>query len=112
MTEDWRDGFRKSFLDMILREGNDMDVSADYWWGWYQQPESRRVGEAIIAEGVNYDESSWDDSEWQEFMGTFYTGDNRVYGIDARVVSNQGRVYHWRWRGTIAEAIESVLADA
>lgn len=53
------------------------------------------------------------DSEWDEFMGTFYEGDTTKHGMDATVTCRCGYVRKTRMRleGTFSNLLRAVLEE-
>lgn len=61
--------------------------------------------------GINFARSSYEDSEWSEFAGTFAEDPWPIsHGIDAVVTCQCGKVAgrHWRYTGTHAELLNGI----
>lgn len=55
-----------------------------------------------------------EDACWEEFKGTFYEGDTRVYGMDVHdVTCNCGLITGrtFRWKESVGEAIRLVMME-
>jgi len=64
--------------------------------------------------GIDFARSSYDDSEWSQFAGTFADDPWPVSrGIDAIVVCSCGQVAgrHWRYTGTHAELLQAITGQ-
>lgn len=61
--------------------------------------------------GIDFDATTYRESCWNEFMGTFYEGDTRVYGVDVDLVLLDGTRLCWRYAGSVSELITAVLAS-
>ncbi|HEU0252830.1 MAG TPA: hypothetical protein VFR12_07325 [Pyrinomonadaceae bacterium] len=65
----------------------------------------------IANHGIDYDKTTYVESNWNEFMGTFYEGDTSVYGVDMNLVLNDGTVLRWRYAGSVSDLIQAVLFE-
>lgn len=116
---DWREGFKRALIDVVATHGYPVrDNESFYGWEEYPVGWDRETGQGIWPKkdhialvGIDYSACTYHESEWHEFMGTFYEGDTRVYGVDAWIVCLDGQRFHWRWKGTASELIQSVLMD-
>lgn len=115
---DWKAGFKRAVIDAIVAGG--MPVRANpSRFGWEDYDRARDIKSAIAYQGIDYTRSTYRESCWDEFMGTFYQGDTRVYGVDATIVLRgaheigdpPGRSYHFRWKGTASDLIQAVLSE-
>lgn len=113
----WKVGFTRALIDAIVREGMPVkDDKAAYssmsWEDWENATDIRREVQRV---GVDYTKTTWTESSWDEFMGTFYQGDTRCHGVDAQVFLKSsrkgGRSYTFRWKGTTSDLILAVVRD-
>lgn len=96
---------------------NGMPVSRDggyYGWGDYEieYPNDYEGGRHSVACGIAKTGRVDEDAYWQEFMGTFYEGDETKHGMEVSGVScNCGRITDrvYRWSESPGEAIRIVL---
>ena len=116
---DWREGFKRALIDVVVAHGSPVRERPDFF-GWEEYPTGwgEETYEPIYAKkdhialvGIDYSACTYEESVWDEFMGTFYEGDTRVYGVDAWIVCLDGQRFHWRWKGTASDLIQSVLMD-
>lgn len=105
----WQDGFKRAFLRAMVRQGSPVDDKPSYF-GWIAK-DYERIYKDVEENGIDYERSSWEDSSWDEFKGTFYEGDTRVFGVDALIVTGGGSRYRYRYSGTAGDLIASVLED-
>lgn len=115
MSNDWRLGFKKAFIDVLLRDGHLLkDSESDRTYGW--EADYTREGQAKIRQistgEIDYEATTWEESTWHEFMGTFYEGDTRVKGIDLRIVLKTKEEFDWRWSGSVGDLITAVINEA
>lgn len=113
--QDWRIGFKKALIDALIRGGNllnDDPYQQTYGWeGDYTKDGQAKI--KIIHNGdIDYEATTWEESTWHEFMGTFYEGDTRVKGIDLRIVMKTKEEFNWRWQGSVGDLIQQVVTEA
>lgn len=106
--EDWRVGFKQALVDAIVQGGYPIR-DRDTVYGWEDFEGRKGKLRQIQEEGIDYVATTYDDSDWHEFMGTFYTGDTTVHGIDAEIVTSDGSRFRWRYKATMGELIQAVL---
>ena len=95
---DWRAEFRIALIDEVVRSGTPVSSQPSYY-GWMDHSYSEKRDQ-VKATGIDYAATTWEESYWDEFMGTFYEGDTRVYGIDLKLVLKDGTEFHWRYSGS------------
>lgn len=110
MVSDWKRGFHAAVIRAIITNGSPLDDKPD-GFGWLAG-DWERILATVRAGEVDYDASTYAESDWHEFMGTFYEGDTRVVGIDAAIALRSGERFVWRWKGTASDLIEHVLSNA
>lgn len=111
---DWRVGFRRALIDTLISEGAPVrsDGGNSFGWlDWSWETTVKAVNEAIAADLIDYDASSWVEVSWDEFKGTFYEGDTREVGIDLTLVLTDGRRFKYRYAGTPGALILSIVKD-
>jgi len=109
MSEDWKAGFRKAMIDALVKNSTPVGKDASFYG--YIDPNWQEVHRAITDGEIDYDATSWEDVEWDQFMGTFYEGDTRKVGIDVNVVLTNGDTYKLRYEGTAGDLINAVVSD-
>lgn len=109
MAKDWREGFKRALIDALIKEGSPLDPKPDAW-GWIA-PDWEEVIGRVREVGIDYERSTWTESQWSEFMGTFYEGDTRKVGIDATIALKDGSTVAYRYSGTAGDLIVAVVAD-
>lgn len=113
---DWRVGFKKALINVLVQNGRLLKSdSYDRTYGWEADhtKEGRAIQERIKStDEIDYEATTWEESSWHEFMGTFYEGDTRVKGIDLRIVLKTKEEFDWRWSGSVAELIHQVVEEA
>lgn len=120
MAGDWRAEMKRHMIDVLVRTGAPVrDDPSIYGWQvyeWDEQWASRRKGtetrkQRVERVGIDYVATTYVESCWDEFMGTFYEGDTRVYGVDLHLVLLDGTRLHWRYSGSLSDLITAVLED-
>lgn len=111
MTESvWKIEFRKAMINALVEQG--CAVCGDRADAFSWRDTSWQAKRAMVASvGIDYTATKYQESYWYEFMGTFYEGDSRVYGVDLDLVLLDGTRLHWRYDRTLAELITAVLGD-
>lgn len=109
MSEDWKKDFHQSFVNAVVKHGHPIDRNGQiYWWQQHEPLRSQTVAK-MHEVGIDYETSTYEESNWYEFKGTFYTGDTREFGVDLKVHLLDGTWQEWRYAGTISELIRAVL---
>ena len=106
----WKAPFRRALIRALVKHGSPVDPTPRTY-GWIAR-DWPAIGEAVTREGIDYDKTTYDDSEWWEFAGSFaepHEGDRR--GIDAVIVTLAGNSFRYRFSGTPGELIGYVLAE-
>lgn len=117
MGDDWKAGFKQAMVKALVDGGQPVRDRPDiYGWQNYEPAAMGRRGRhplRIMIEqvGIDFDVTTYRESVWDEFMGTFYEGDTRVYGTDMDLVLLDGTRLHWRYAGTLSALISAVLAE-
>ncbi len=107
----WVDEYKRALIRAVVRMGSPVDDKSDFF-GWIARDHEKRRAEVDLV-GIDFAATPMpDDSEWNEFQGTFYTGDTRHRGIDVMLHLNNGRVMHWRVTTDFAELLKAVLVEA
>jgi hypothetical protein len=114
-TDDWRVGYKRAVLTAFARKaavrGNanyyDQGGGLDYdrTTAVYAHLRACTVDPVLTAMPT--------DSSWDEFMGTFYEGDETRHGMDATVTCKCGtlRTVPMRLTGTFSELLQAVLEE-
>lgn len=108
---DWRVGYQAALKQYIFRHGSPVDQNPSFY-GWIAD-DYRSVREHLAVcppvEPIVVDES-----EWNEFQGTFYEGDTTCRGIDATFSCGCGEVANrvFRWRGSFGELIIGLVNES
>jgi hypothetical protein len=106
----WRKGFHRALLDAVVRNGSPLDTKPD-WFGWIH-PGYVALVKKVHDVGVDYDATpDPQEANWSEFMGTFYEGDTRVYGLEVDLVLKDGSTVRYRYKGTLGELIHQVVTS-
>jgi hypothetical protein len=113
-NDTWKIGFTRALIDAIVREGGVVRKDGgSFYGGWQDYEVTPDVRAEIERVGIDYAKTTWTESEWHEFMGTFYEGDTRCVGIDAEVSLKSsrkgGRGYTFRWQGSVSDLIIAVV---
>lgn len=114
MSDDWRIGFKRALVDTILRLGSPCKPGTDWelYYGWEDYGARYDQLDHIDRVGIDYDKTETVESEWHEFKGTFYEGDNIAYGVDMRLMLLDETVYRWRFDRRLSDFImELVKSD-
>jgi hypothetical protein len=105
----WRVELHKAVVDYLLANGTPMEPGdRDRFYG-YVSPNWEQIRERVAIEGVDYDRTTWDSSEWDEFKDTFYEGDTRTVGIDVKGYLNDGTPIEYRWSGQPGELLLAII---
>jgi hypothetical protein len=113
MSANWRVGFKKALIDVLTCHGYKLKDDGYYrTYGWEDYQGTEDMKKAMLTIGINYEATTWQESTWEEFMGTFYEGDTRVKGVDLRVVLKDKTEFDWRWSGSVSDLIQQVIAEA
>lgn len=107
---EWKKEFRKHMIDVLVANGSKIDDKADVY-GWREYELHGKYKSMIANHGIDYDKTTYTESSWHEFMGTFYEGDTSVYGVDMNLVLNNGKVLKWRYAGNVSDLIQAILFD-
>lgn len=106
---DWREEFKRELVDVLLEQGMPLRSDANYYsWVDYDW---KKIIRRIRKVGVDYERTTYEESEWDEFMGTFYEGDERKQGIDVHVVLLDGSRVEYRWSGHPGQLIIALVRD-
>lgn len=113
MSEDWKVGFHRAVIDSILAKGRQLAPRSQRDnFGWRQDRYSHEpvdpVMHRILRHGIDYNKSTYVDSNWSEFAGTF-TSDEQKYGMDAEIVTVRGERFEWRYEGTLGQMLDAIL---
>lgn len=117
MSDDWKAGLKRAVIDAIVSKGLRVrDDPSLYGWGMYEYDEKYDVTNAtghriLTANLIDYEKSTWDESSWHQFNGTFNDEDDTRRGVDASIVCVDGTVYPWRWECRLGEMILAVMRD-
>lgn len=112
---DWRAGFKRALIDVLVQNGQLLKsdpYQRTYGWADYSAQGQRTQKRIRNGADIDYEASTWEESSWEEFMGTFYEGDTRVKGIDLRLVLKTKEEFNWRWSGSVGELIQQVVNEA
>ena len=106
----WKAEFKRHLIDVLVKNGSKIDDNASSF-GWQEYDLHGKYKSMITNHGIDYDKTTYTESSWSEFMGTFYEGDTSVYGVDMNLVLGNGTVLKWRYAGTVSELIQAVLFE-
>jgi len=117
MAGDWKAGMKRAMIDALIKLGSPVAKDASFY-GWIDYDWRAAVGNRphpkrlLIAEhGIDYAATTYEESYWDEFMGTFYEGDTRVYGVDLDLALLDGTRLKWRYAGNLSELMTEILRD-
>ena len=107
----WQEEFRRSLLDYLVRKGTPVGADASVY-GWIDG-DYEEIREHFASCGISCAQSTYEDSRWTEFGGTFAESDTERTGIDAVVTCNCGRYEgkHFRYTGGYAAMITEITRD-
>lgn len=110
---DWKIGFKRAMIKALVDGGSPVrDDPSFYGWEDYDHhwPPVRHPKRIMIDRvGIDFDATTYRESVWAEFQGTFYEGDTRVYGVDLDLVLCNGKRLRWRYTGTVSKLLTAVL---
>jgi hypothetical protein len=107
VTPEQKAAFHCAVIDVLAAQGEPV-TQGSTTYGW-QAVDYMELREHMAACSPVYEASTWSDSEWTEFIGTFDPPEPRT-GIDAvltcRCGTVQGRT--WRYTGGYADLIRAI----
>lgn len=105
----WKDEYHEAVIMAIVRNGSPLgkDASIYGWHAW--EKDYLAIVAMIKRRGIDFKKSTFNDSYWYEFAGTFAEEDNRIQGIEANIVLKGGISYTYRWSGSFSELLTAVL---
>lgn len=115
--ESWKKGFRKAVISTIVEKGTPVDTNRNnrsLFYGWMSYDWGRITGHLHEC-GIDVDKcGDPDDTEWFEFMGTFYEGDHIQRGIEVTITCSCGEITEQPYRMTsgFAELLRDILRKA
>lgn len=121
----WRDGFHAALYGYVLEHGGLVKEKLPgyrSYGGWrdYSDVDWSNGGKLLylpdsptghmLACGINYSKSSYADSEWESFSGTFAEPPwERETGLDVSLTCTCGKVSRkWRHQGSYADLIKAL----
>jgi hypothetical protein len=107
---EWKKEFKRHLIDVLVKEGGKIDDKASAF-SWQEYDFHGKYKSMISNHGIDYDKTTYTESSWYEFMGTFYEGDTSVYGVDMNLVLGNGTVLKWRYAGTVSDLTQAVLFE-
>lgn len=107
---EWKAEFKRHLIDVLVKEGSKIDDNASSF-GWQEYDLHGKFKSMILNYGIDYNKTTYVESNWYEFVDTFYEGDSTVYGVDMNLVLNNGTVLKWRYAGTVSDLIQAVLFE-
>ncbi len=111
MSEDWKAGFHRALIEAIVKNGSPHEPTKSPYWGSSLPDNWTNVMRVVGTVGIDYAATSAPvEASWSQFMGTFYEGDDRVYGMDVELVLQDGTRHWWRYQGTASDLIQAVIA--
>lgn len=115
MSDDWKVGYKKALMSAFARSACVLGTYSYYSsGGGLDYRATQRLQDHLKSCEVDLDRSEMPtDSEWVEFMGTFYEGDDTQYGLDATVSCTCGELRDvvMRLRGSFSELLLEVLRE-
>jgi hypothetical protein len=107
VTPEQKAAFHAAIIDTITAQGTPVTTGGTQW-GWMSD-DCYELREHMAGCSPVYETSTWSDSEWTEFVGTFEPTE-RGTGIDlvltCRCGTVQGRT--WRYTGGYADLIRAI----
>lgn len=103
----WQEEAHRLVVDFLVHHGSPVKKE-DSFYGWIA-PNWMEIYKQVKEVGIDYKNSRWDDSEWDEFKGTFYEGDTRTVGIDATIVLKDRTAITFRWQGSPGEMLTAIV---
>lgn len=107
----WKDDFRESLISFLVRNGTPVSLK-DRTYGWMDY-EWQYLNDHLTICGTDITRSSWEDSEWSEFCGTFAEPPfEQRRGVDAVVYCNCGQISgrRWRYTGSYGELLKGITS--
>lgn len=106
ISGDWKRGFHRAMIDALVKNGTPVGDNPSFYG--YIADNWPEISERVRTTGIDYETSTFKDSEWHEFKGTFYEGDTRTTGIDVNLVLLDGSIAKYRWEGHPGDLIQQV----
>lgn len=105
----WQDELKKAITDVLLREGQPVQMTGDGYYGWLA-----RDWESVYAHmngcQPDYGKCSWEDTEWVEFAST-RDGSRDMTGVQLTYTCQCGELSgrKFRYTGGYAELMNNIL---
>jgi hypothetical protein len=112
MEPEVRREYERHLIAVTLRRGT-LVVQDASMYGWADH-ENIWDGSPSHLRTCQLTGTTVEESEWNEFMGTFYEGDTRVHGIDVDGVNcacGKLRDRTVRWAASVSEIAEAVFEE-
>jgi hypothetical protein len=101
--------FHQAVIGALIEHGRPVDLNPSYY-NWHD-PDPDELRGHLEECGIAYEKCSWQDSNWQEFVGTFAPAGSDCYaGIEAVVTCRCGAVEGraWRYSDGYADLIRAI----
>lgn len=114
--DDWKREYKKALLAAFVKAADVRSEKRSYYstGGGFDYQMTGDVHQHFEQCNVDtYLTAMPDDSEWSEFMGTFYEGDNTAYGMDAEITCTCGiyKQIDMRYTGTFSDLLQAILRE-
>lgn len=104
----WEEEFKRRVVTFLVRKGSLVSAHAS-GYGWMEEDTGEK--EHVLECGIDLQASTWKDSTWSEFLGTFAEpGSRDCRGLDAVVTCKCTLVegITWRYDGTHGDMLRVI----
>lgn len=114
MSDDWKVGYKLAVLSAFVAKAGATRDGSYYASGNINYDLTEEIREHMKVCPCDLSKMEMPvDSRWQEFMGTFYEGDETVRGLDAYLTCQCGKYEgeQIRLQGTFSELLTAILRE-
>jgi hypothetical protein len=114
MNDDWKAGYKLAVLSAFVRQAGAVRDGSYYSSGNINYDLTDEIRKHLQTCPPAFGKMAMPvDSDWEEFMGTFYEGDTTVHGLDTYLYCECGKYKgeQIRLRGTFSELLTAILKD-
>jgi len=111
----WQDDYRAAMQNAVLHNGSfvrqDGGQRSQYFGGWADYENDVWLMRHVRSGTCELTLGSIRETQWTEFMGTFYEGDETQHGVEVDVSCACGYVTNRtvRWESTLGGALRELL---